>query len=147
MQGINIEIVRSRLLLRDLDNKGSLHISFTPFKKVFLNPAFEAFNDLEHAINNGKLNLQLFGHNTIREQAGFDLRGNVVLSSCHLYDCKIDNSALHMVSIKQKSVISDSKLAYIGINRYGFVSFKECDLKNTPPVTLPNHSYFRNVLV
>jgi hypothetical protein len=147
MQGIQFEVQKGRLLLQDLDNKGTLHISFKPFNKPEINPAFEAWNDLQYAISKGELTLALYGHNTIKEQVGFDLKGMVVLSSCHLYDPRIFNGTLHMVSLKQRSVISDSSLSYIGINRYGSVSFKECNLSKTPKGESYHHSYYRNGLV
>lgn len=149
MQRYSFEIVKGTLVVTDLITNGSLLIFFKPLGKPVISPALEAWNDLETILNSSKLELGLFGVNTITERKGFKLEGKVVLSSTHLYDCEVRNGNLHMVSFKQKALISESTLRCMGSNRFGLVAFKDCYYKSTPPEGFPNRttSYFKNELV
>lgn len=145
MQRLQFAVEDSKLVISDLENGGSLHISFKPLGKVELSPVYEAWNDLETAINNGELVLQLFGYNTILEQKGFSLKGLVKLSSSHLYDPQIENGTLHLLSLKPRCKIRNSSLAFMGISQFGTVSFDECQFDALPKRALYNHlSYYRN---
>lgn len=149
MQGLEFEIKGCSLIVRDLVNKGSLHIRCKPMGKPLVPPAYEAWNDIEHSIKEGKLNLQLFGFNSIKEQKGFFLEGDVNLSSSHLYDPTIFNSSLHMVSLKPRAVIRNSKLMFVGASHYGTVFFNECQLNSTPSEGMSNgySKYNQNKLI
>lgn len=148
MQGLEFAVKKGSLIIIDLENKGSLHISFRYYGKPAISPAFEAWNDIETSINSGKLNLRLYGHNTIREQNGFAMSGNVVLSSCHLYDPVLHDSFMHMVFLKPRSEIIGSTLMNIGFSHFGTVLFKECQLDTTPKrVSLRYSSFYRNQLI
>jgi len=140
MQRYTFEIIKKTLVIKDLVTDGSLRIVFRPMSKPVINPALEAWNDLEFALKTGKLVLGLFGINTITERKGFKLEGEVVLSSSHLYDCEIRNGNLHMVSFKQKTLISESTLKFMGSNRYGVVAFKDCFFKTNPPTGFLNRT-------
>lgn len=145
MQRLQFAVSRGTLVIDDLENGGSLHISFKPFVKSEISPAYEAWNDIETALNSGELNLRLFGYSTILEQKGFSLKGDVVLSSCHLYDPFIENCRLHLVSFKPRCTIKNSTLAFMGIAQFGMVSFDECNYDALPKRVSYNHtSYFRN---
>lgn len=148
MQGLEFAVKNGLLVINDLEHKGSLHISFKPIGTPLISPAYEAWNDLETLINSGALNLRLYGFSTIREQRGFELKGDILLSSSHLYDPVIDNSRLHLVSLKPRSNIQDSKLKFIGLSQFGMVSFRECILDVLPKrVSTYYSSYFRNQLI
>lgn len=149
MQRYLISIDKRSLVVTDTVGKGTLRINFKPPSKPKVNPALEAWNDLETALNSGKLVLGLFGFSTITERRGFKLEGEVVLSRSHLYDCEIRNGNLHMVSFKQKTLISESTLSFMGSNRFGLIAFKDCYFKQTPAEGFfrRNTSYFKNKLV
>lgn len=149
MQRYKFAIEKGTLVVHDQVTNGSLRIIFKPLGKPEINPALEAWNDLETALNSGKLILGLFGVNTITERKGFKLEGEVVLSSSHLYDCEVRNGNLHMVSFKQKALISESTLRYMGSNRFGLVAFKDCFFKTNPETGYFKRttSYFKNELV
>lgn len=145
MQRLHFAVSKGTLIIDDLENTGSLHISFKPFGKPELSPAFEAWNDLETAINSGDLNLRLFGYSTILERRGFVLKGDVLLSSCHLYDPQIENGRLHLLSFKPRCKIRNSTLAFMGLTQFGMVSFDECNYDALPKRVSYNHfSYYRN---
>lgn len=148
MQRLEFEMKRGSLIVTDLYNKGSLHISFKPYGKPCLSPAIEAWNDIETAINSGKLDLSLYGVNTIKEQKGFVLSGKVVLSSSHLYDPVIHNSFSHMVCLRPRCEIIDSTLMNVGFSHFGTVLFKECSFDTTPKrVSQTYSSFYRNQLI
>lgn len=149
MQRFEFSVKEGALIVSDLLNKGSLHITFRPLNKPAISPAFEAWNDIETGIKNGTLSLSLFGYNTIREQRGFELRGEIVLSSTHLYDPVIENGYLHMSSLRQKLTILNSKLRFIGSSHFGNVTFNECDLYSTPLGGIPKgfRTYYQNQLI
>lgn len=145
MQRLQFAVSKGTLVIDDLENSGSLHISFKPLGKPEISPAYEAWNDLETALNSGELNLRLFGYNTILEQKGFSLKGDVYLSSCHLYDPQIENGNLHFISLKPRCRIRNSTLAFMGVTQFGMVSFDECNYDALPKRVSYNHmSYFRN---
>lgn len=149
MQRYSFAVEKGTLVVHDQITSGSLRIIFKPQGKPQVSPLYEAWNDLETSLNSGKLILGLFGVNTITERKGFKLEGEVVLSSSHLYDCEVRNGDLHMVSFKQKTLISESTLRYMGSNKFGLVAFKDCFFK-TNPVTgylKGTTSYFKNELV
>ena len=139
MQRFEFIVDKEVLIVNDLIHNGSLRIIFKPFGKPSVSPVLEAWNDLEEVINTGRLNLQLHGINTIVERRRFLLQGDVVLSSSHLYDCSIRNSNLHMVSLKQKTIITNSTLKFVGSSRFGELEFKDCSYTNNP-----SEGYFRN---
>lgn len=149
MQRYLISIDKRSLVVVDTVGEGTLRINFKPPSKPKFNPALEAWNDLRVALDSGKLVLGLFGHSTITERRGFKLEGEVVLSRSHLHDCEIRNGNLHMVSFKQKTLISESTLSFMGSNRFGLIAFKDCYFKQTPPEGFfrRNTSYFKNKLV
>lgn len=145
MQRLQFAIEKGVLVVHDSENGGSLHISFKSFTKPEISPAYEAWNDLETAVNSGELDLRLFGYNTILEQKGFSLKGRVALSSCHLYDPQIENGNLHLLSLKPRCKIRNSTLAFMGITQFGMVSFDECNYDALPKRVSYNHmSYYRN---
>lgn len=149
MDRYSFEIVKKTLVVKDHVTNGSLRITFKPMGKPSISPALEAWNDLEVALNSGKLILGLFGISTITERKGFKLEGEVVLSSSHLYDCEIRNGNLHLVSFKQKLLVSESTLRCMGSNRFGLIAFKDCYFKSNPPTGFFGRttSYFKNKLV
>ena len=149
MQRYEFTIEKGTLVVHDQVTNGSLRIIFKPLGKPTISPALEAWNDLETSLNSGKLELGLFGVNTITERKGFKLEGKVVLSSSHLYDCEVRNGNLHMVSFKQKTLISESTLRYMGSNKFGLVAFKDCFFKSNPEGGFKSRitSYFKNKLV
>jgi len=149
MDRYSFEIVKKTLVVKDHVTNGSLRITFKPMGKLSISPALEAWNDLEVALNSGKLILGLFGINTITELKGFKLEGEVVLSSSHLYDCEIRNGNLHLVSFKQKLLVSESTLQCMGSNRFGLIAFKDCYFKTNPPTGFITRttSYFKNKLM
>ena len=145
MQRLQFSIKGRTLVVFDRVNGGSLHISFNRKGKFEISPTFEAWNDLEVAINSGELDLILLGYSTIREYDGFILKGKVTLSSCHLFDPHIENSELHMVSMKPRTRIKDSILSFIGIPHFGTALFTECNLDALPKrVSFRYISYYRN---
>lgn len=149
MQRYEFTIEKGTLVVHDQVTNGSLRIIFKPLGKPMISPALEAWNDLETSLNSGKLELGLFGVNTITERKSFKLEGKVVLSSSHLYDCEVRNGNLHMVSFKQKTLISESTLRYMGSNKFGLVAFKDCFFKSNPEGGFKSRttSYFKNKLV
>ncbi|EBY9764089.1 hypothetical protein D5W64_13330 [Salmonella enterica subsp. enterica serovar Saintpaul] len=149
MQRYLFEIDKGTLVVTDKVGGGSLRIIFKPLHKPTVSPALEAQNDLELALASGKLHLGLFGINTITERKGFKLEGQVVLSRSHLHDCEIRNGNLHMVSFKQKTLISESTLRFMGSNRFGVIAFKDCYFKTNPEQGYfkRNTSYFKNDLM
>lgn len=148
MQRLQFSIKKGALVINDLENNGSLHITFKPYSKPSISPAFEAWNDLESDINSGKLNLRLFGFNTIREQKGFLLKGLVTLSSSHLYEPSIENGHLHLVSLRPKCEIKNSTLSYMGITHFGVILFNECTFDHAPKRVSDSYSsYYRNQLI
>ena len=74
MQRLQFSIKGRTLVVFDRVNGGSLHISFNRKGKFEISPTFEAWNDLEVAINSGELDLILLGYSTIREYDGFILK-------------------------------------------------------------------------
>lgn len=149
MQRYLFEIDKGTLVVTDKVGGGSLRIIFKPLSKPTVSPALEAWNDLESALGSGKLHLGLFGISTITERKGFKLEGQVVLSRSHLHDCEIRNGNLHMVSFKQKTLISESTLRYMGSNRFGVIAFKDCFFKTNPTQGYfkRNTCYFKNDLM
>lgn len=148
MQRLQFSVKKGALVVDDLGNGGSLHITFKPYSKPRIFPAFEAWNDLELDINSGKLDLHLFGYNTIREQKGFLLKGLVILSSSHLYEPDIENGSLHLVSLRPKCIIKNSTLSTMGITHFGTISFNECNFKHAPMRMSDSYSsYYHNELI
>lgn len=149
MQGFSFEVNRGGLVVRDLVNRGSLHISFKPGGKPAIPPHYEAWCDLETDISSGKLNLNLFGLNTIREWDGFYLSGSVLLRSSHLFDPTIENSTVQMCSLKPRVRIINSNVAYLGCNRFGSISIEASHIRTTPKGGFPKgHSrYYQNRLM
>lgn len=145
MQRLQFAVEKGNLVVDDSQNGGSLHIFFKPMGKCEISPAYEAWNDLETAINNGELELRLFGYNTITERKGFFLKGKVDLSSTHLYDPQIENGNLHLMVIKPRCHIQNSTLSFIGLNQFGNASFIDCHFDALPKQAPPIHlSYYRN---
>ncbi|QYN80047.1 putative pentapeptide repeat protein [Kosakonia phage Kc263] len=149
MQRLAFVIERGILIINDLETNGSLRIKFKPFNKPDISPAFEAMNDLEHAINVGELDLKLYGISTLLERRGFNLRGDVTLKSSHLHDPKITNSSLSYVSLIPRATIINSHIEHIGYSHFGELTFNECSFKANPKQRpYASHAvYFNNILV
>lgn len=151
MQRFEFTVKKNVLVVNDKETGGSLRIDCRPLSKPAISPVLEAWNDLEHAIENQELFLSLHGISTITERRGFNMKGSVTLKSSHLFDPTIFNSTVNMTSIRAKTTILNSELSHLGLTHFGNVTFNECQLKSTPLI-IPrkgnqNVVYYQNQLM
>lgn len=149
MQRHHFEIDHGLLIVNDLHTKGSLRIKFKPLSTQVISPAYEALNDLEYAINNGTLDLELHGVSTLLEHRGFELKGKVILRSSHMYDPKINNGSLSFACLKPRSTIIDSCIEHVGFSHFGELVFNQCNFKSNPKELPRGYRavYFNNLLM